>query len=208
MNYEEFVLAKIINSNVEDYDILLESVMQTSVAPSVYLKDRLTRQKVSVGLKVMFGELLHKSKNTSINFYLLKEYRTSILNIDTSVIKTCKKCGSELPITNFYANGYTPNGTKKYKPNCKKCSNSISKDRFRFLVLNSFGDYSCKICGYNKCEQALEFHHVNPEEKEFRLAEMLTYTEDKILKEFSKCLLVCANCHREIHYGFYTEYLK
>lgn len=59
----------------------------------------------------------------------------------------------------------------------------------------------CQICGYNTCSQALEFHHLIPEEKEYTVAKK-TYTkwEDLVL-ELQKCILVCANCHREIHSG-------
>jgi hypothetical protein len=60
----------------------------------------------------------------------------------------------------------------------------------------------CEICGYNKCINALEFHHINPEEKEFGLSTRgLTRSWDKIKKEIDKCVLLCANCHREVHAG-------
>jgi len=58
----------------------------------------------------------------------------------------------------------------------------------------------CKLCGYNKCIQALEFHHINPNEKEFKPSNMGTYKWDKVKIELNKCILLCANCHREIHY--------
>lgn len=60
----------------------------------------------------------------------------------------------------------------------------------------------CGQCGYNKCMQALEMHHVNPEEKEFPINALtiIKYTWEKILKEAEKCILLCANCHRELHH--------
>jgi predicted nucleic acid-binding Zn ribbon protein len=60
----------------------------------------------------------------------------------------------------------------------------------------------CERCGYNKNMAALEFHHVNPEEKEFPLdARRLSNTHiDRLKKEVDKCMLLCANCHREIHH--------
>lgn len=59
----------------------------------------------------------------------------------------------------------------------------------------------CSRCGYNKNIAALEFHHINPEEKSFQLdARHLSNTSmNKILEESHKCILVCSNCHREIH---------
>ena len=58
----------------------------------------------------------------------------------------------------------------------------------------------CKICGYNKCTAALEFHHINPNEKDFSIsAHGYTKSWETIKKELNKCICVCANCHREIH---------
>ncbi len=62
----------------------------------------------------------------------------------------------------------------------------------------------CICCGYNRCIQALELHHLNPEEKEISLSNY-SIGWDKVVKELEKCILVCSNCHREIHEGFYTK---
>jgi len=60
----------------------------------------------------------------------------------------------------------------------------------------------CESCGYNKCIDALDFHHVNEKEKEFGLSQSgLTRSWERTKKESDKCVLVCANCHREIHAG-------
>ena len=56
----------------------------------------------------------------------------------------------------------------------------------------------CQICGYNKCLQALEFHHLDPKGKDFPLSGS-TKSWDNIKNELDKCILLCANCHREIH---------
>lgn len=56
----------------------------------------------------------------------------------------------------------------------------------------------CEICGYNKCMGALDFHHKNPKEKDFGIGGV-TKSFDKLKNEVDKCILVCANCHREIH---------
>lgn len=58
----------------------------------------------------------------------------------------------------------------------------------------------CQICGYNRCIQALDFHHLNPAEKDFRLSSS-SKSLDELKKEADKCILVCSNCHREIHAG-------
>ena len=63
------------------------------------------------------------------------------------------------------------------------------------------GGKCCK-CDYSKCIGALEFHHTDPNEKDFSMSvQGYTRSWEKIKKELDKCILVCANCHREIHSG-------
>lgn len=59
----------------------------------------------------------------------------------------------------------------------------------------------CQICGYNKCQQALEFHHINPDEKSFTIQENCNRSWETVNSEIQKCALLCANCHREVHSG-------
>lgn len=59
----------------------------------------------------------------------------------------------------------------------------------------------CQVCGYNKCIEALEFHHEDSKEKDFSISGSgNTKAWASILKELEKCILMCANCHREIHF--------
>lgn len=55
----------------------------------------------------------------------------------------------------------------------------------------------CNICGYNKCITSLDFHHINPAEKEFGISGN-NYSIERINNELNKCILVCRNCHGEI----------
>ena len=61
----------------------------------------------------------------------------------------------------------------------------------------------CQICGYNKCLEALDFHHLENYSKEFNISSNIR-SIDKCLEEIKKCILVCSNCHREIHSGIIT----
>jgi hypothetical protein len=58
----------------------------------------------------------------------------------------------------------------------------------------------CRVCGYNKCSDALEFHHVESSSKEMQVGNSFNRSWDLILTEIAKCVLVCNRCHREIHY--------
>ena len=57
----------------------------------------------------------------------------------------------------------------------------------------------CQCCGYDKCLSALEFHHIDPDIKEFSFCENTNRSWESVRSELKKCILVCANCHREIH---------
>ena len=58
----------------------------------------------------------------------------------------------------------------------------------------------CQICGYHRCHEALEFHHLEPDQKDFSISENgYARSWAKVRTEIDKCLLVCANCHRELH---------
>lgn len=72
----------------------------------------------------------------------------------------------------------------------------------RKLELISYKGCKCEKCGYDKNISALEFHHLDPEKKEFQLdMRHLSNTHiDRLKNEVDKCILVCANCHRELHH--------
>jgi transcription elongation factor Elf1 len=85
---------------------------------------------------------------------------------------------------------------------CKKCSvNAVIKRR---LVLKQkaveYKGGACERCGYNKSNRALDFHHVDPSQKDFGIGYRgYTRSWEKVKKELDKCILVCSNCHAEIH---------
>lgn len=58
----------------------------------------------------------------------------------------------------------------------------------------------CEICGYKKCPAALQFHHKYG--KDFGIAKNgYTRAWEKVRIELDKCMLLCANCHAEIHWS-------
>ena len=102
--------------------------------------------------------------------------------------KTCKVCQRE------YKNTY-------YSRN--KASHIVRNNKTRQKLKEMAVTYKggkCEKCGYNKCIAALDFHHLNPLEKDFSIGNKgYTRSWENIKKEIEKCILVCANCHREIH---------
>jgi hypothetical protein len=56
----------------------------------------------------------------------------------------------------------------------------------------------CIKCGYNKCIKALEFHHLDPLKKDFTISNDGFKLKEAVI-ESKKCILICSNCHRELH---------
>lgn len=87
---------------------------------------------------------------------------------------------------------------------CKKCmSDAVVKRRRKLKELSvEYLGGCCQICGYSKSLAALDFHHRDPSQKDFGIsAKGATRSFEKIRFELDKCILVCSNCHREIHAG-------
>jgi len=59
----------------------------------------------------------------------------------------------------------------------------------------------CQLCGYNKCSDALEFHHFLNQKNFGISAKGYTRSWEKVKKELDICILMCANCHREVENG-------
>lgn len=87
---------------------------------------------------------------------------------------------------------------------CKKCrSAAVSKRRknVKQILVEEHGK-CCNVCGYDRCIDALEFHHKDKMNKTFSISQKgLTIGIEKVRKEANKCILLCANCHREVEAG-------
>src|SRR3989339_393173 len=92
-------------------------------------------------------------------------------------------------------------GKRKYKDRAAYMVRAVAKRRKKLkdLIVEYKGGQCC-LCGYRKYSGALELHHLDKSKKEFALSkEGLTRSLEKMKAEANKCVLVCANCHREIH---------
>lgn len=105
------------------------------------------------------------------------------------VCRTCPTTGEE----NFY---------KSARYQCKVCWNkrTIRAQQDNVKAVKDHYGGKCVRCGYNKCYDALEFHHTDPTQKEFHLGEKRGLAFDKLVAELDKCIMVCRNCHAEIHH--------
>ena len=86
-------------------------------------------------------------------------------------------------------------------PEKTKASIQKYKEKKQQLV-NEYKTYGCSICGYDKCLQALDLHHKDPQEKDSSVADLVCKAGiARVEEELSKCVVLCANCHREHHAG-------
>lgn len=121
---------------------------------------------------------------------------------------TCKGCGQEFERHNNaqrYCGKACFNEARKNNADRKSYQVGYVSDRRRKVkqrAIEYLGGV-CSRCGYGKCPAALEFHHVDPAEKDVNIAAMHR-TWESIKKELDRCVLLCSNCHREVHYELNT----
>lgn len=126
--------------------------------------------------------------------------------IDVNADKICKKCGVLKHSSDFY-NVKRNNSILKYSYciSCSKVEHKKNDKRPLYkLELLKLAGGKCCICGYDKCSSALEFHHINPQDKDFSISTFMIRSKGTLelaLGEIKKCVLLCSNCHREFHAG-------
>jgi hypothetical protein len=133
-------------------------------------------------------------KSSHPNKKIKESYPLSSLETE----KYCPLCKTNKQLSEFYKTK-KPIGIHTY---CKPCSSQLSTERLRNIKIQciNYKGGKCSCCGYNKYFGALEFHHKNAKEKDFSISKSCM-SFNKIKKELDKCILVCSNCHREIHAG-------
>ena len=102
---------------------------------------------------------------------------------------------SKMPETRTYAERKAKNPEWASKMSERVCNTR----RKNMAILKEEAGNRCSKCGYNKCMAALEFHHLDPTVKEAKIIGS-TASLKKQRDEASKCVLLCANCHREAHH--------
>lgn len=115
-----------------------------------------------------------------------------------SKTKKCRSCLKRKKVGDFYDNPLTQD---KKQSICKECDKAhrraVTQERKLELIRLAGG--ACQTCGYDVCVGALEFHHPKGS-KEASVSTLLRHSFEKAATEARKCLLLCANCHRELHF--------
>ena len=112
----------------------------------------------------------------------------------------CSECNQELEDSCFDYRGGTRKGLQS---TCKPCSLARlqqHRQEMREYLNQKKLSSGCSICGYNKCAFALHFDHINPLTKDNKgnsRAVEVSWSKERIDKELTKCVILCANCHAE-----------
>jgi len=139
--------------------------------------------------------------------------------------RICPKCGNKVP--KFYIKDRKKHNCQ-HRKYCFECSPFGKHNTKRLEVVNgevvdknaywikyfhrrqkrviekiqSIVGSSCWVCGYDRLWRNLCFHHIDPSKKLFTLSTReLMLKWDRVFQEMQKCILVCHNCHGEIHAG-------
>jgi hypothetical protein len=112
-------------------------------------------------------------------------------------MKKCTKCKSKKLLECYYYN----KNENRHNSWCKECVYESQKKRWidrKKKAINMLGGKCCK-CGYNANYAAFDFHHLDPSKKEFDWKNLRYRSWKNIVVELKKCVLVCRNCHAELH---------
>lgn len=121
---------------------------------------------------------------------------------------SCKECSAPVNAKRRYCSDTCKDlhvRRRKAERNAEAIPNKVHvssrRQKLKALAVEYKGG-QCELCGYSRCLRALEFHHRDPNEKDFAIGSKgVTRSWEKTKAEVDKCALLCANCHREIHDG-------
>lgn len=122
-------------------------------------------------------------------------------------IKKCEICGQEF-LTSFYNRKYCFNCSPASKQYSQAQKNTILRRAMKKEAVKRKGG-KCQKCGYDKCLRALQFHHLDPSQKQFAVShEGKSFPWEKYWAQAEKCILLCANCHAQQHDKLFNEQKK
>lgn len=105
-------------------------------------------------------------------------------------------------ISHIQKEWYERNKDKRSRQNRKLVQKYVAEWK---NFISHYREFECELCGYDASYAALQWHHEDPDSKLFRISSLTHYkpTEERkaiVKAELEKCILVCANCHAELHY--------
>ena len=158
---------------------------------SIYIIAKISREE----------DLTNSRKFAPINKEVIAEIVPLYLKL-----KSTRKVSKELSISRDTVKKYLDLDIDN-RPDKKLTEEEIKKGRVKSVIdwrrrtkikLVEYKGGKCELCGYSKCFAALEFHHKDPKVKDFTIGGK-SWSFERLKSEVDKCILVCSNCHQEIH---------
>lgn len=108
--------------------------------------------------------------------------------------------------SSFLVGEQQPRGKRRYQNSSPEEKARLArvgkrrKEKHSVLISAYKSECGCYHCGENDVD-ILEYHHIDPKQKEHELCHLYGYRLEKIWEELNKCIVVCANCHTKITKG-------
>lgn len=112
--------------------------------------------------------------------------------------KNCGRCNRILDICCFGTRTDRKGKPRTYCMSCETDSTLTNEHKLKDTAIAYLGG-KCEVCDVIGDRRIYDFHHTRPEHKDFNISSAKSLTFNKIINELDKCVLVCANCHQEIH---------
>lgn len=132
--------------------------------------------------------------------------------------KFCKGCETDLPLTDEYFASRTDRKNKLFQTICRTCQKAYRRNHYlenKKKYVEKAKDYTqscvdwftelkqnlkCERCSENR-SWVLDFHHKDRKTKDTEVSLLVRKgNKEKVLNEIKKCMVLCANCHRDLHY--------
>jgi len=116
----------------------------------------------------------------------------------TVKVKLCSGCEEEKLVEEFHRKRDRPSGRSSQ---CKDCRNKKANAKNKSMRLRAieYKGGKCEGCGGEFHPSIYEFHHISPNAEDRKVSSLFNW--EAVVKELTKCALLCANCHRLEHYG-------
>lgn len=176
----------------------LRNPMNKETLEDLYVNQNLSQREIAKKNNI---------SQTTVRYYVkkysLKKNKDNICKTNTDKDKCCPKCKVIKLKSEFYYQSYRKGRKSRQGSWCKSCMNkqvTIRQQKYKQQAIDYKGG-KCQHCGYAKYAGALEFHHLDSNQKDFEISKSFKRPQTEEIKlELDKCILLCSNCHREEHF--------